>query len=314
MARASHPSIHDQATLPLPPAVSGELRRVHGRAGGLAYYVAGEGPPLLLVHSINAAASAYEVGPIFEEQRRHRRVYAIDLPGFGFSERSERAYTIRLYVDAIHDMLDAIAAECGAAPVHGLAISLASEFVARAATERPDRFRTLTLVTPTGFNAGAAKLRGPPGASREMPGVHAVVSCRLWAQGLYNLLVSRRSVRYFLKRTFGSAAVDEALVEYCYLTAHQPGARHAPYAFLTGRLFAKDIRAVYERLMLPVWVPHATRGDFKDFSGADWARAKPNWTFHPFATGALPHFEQPDTFLAELEQFLSRAEALVDAA
>ena len=32
----------------------------------------------------------------------------VDLPGFGSSDRSDRPYTIRLYVDAVHDALDAI--------------------------------------------------------------------------------------------------------------------------------------------------------------------------------------------------------------
>jgi hypothetical protein len=122
--------------LPLPPAVAGERREVAaGRAGRLGYYVAGEDagqPPVLLVHSINAAGSAYEVGPIFDRLKAKRRVYAVDLPGFGTSDRSERRYDIRLYVDAVHDMLDAIAADVGPGPVDALAVSLASEFLARA--------------------------------------------------------------------------------------------------------------------------------------------------------------------------------------
>ena len=52
-----------------------------GRAGRLAYYVGGDGPPLLLIHSINAAASAYEVKPIYDRMRTLRRVYAVELPG-----------------------------------------------------------------------------------------------------------------------------------------------------------------------------------------------------------------------------------------
>ena len=38
--------------------------------------------PLLLLHSINASASAYEVKPLFEHYRQQRPVYAPDLPGF----------------------------------------------------------------------------------------------------------------------------------------------------------------------------------------------------------------------------------------
>ena len=93
----------------------GAARRevVDDRTGRLGYYVAGEGPPVLLVHSINAAGSAYEVGPIFGRLSARRRTYAVDLPGFGTSDRSERRYDVRLYADAIHAMLDVIAADAG---------------------------------------------------------------------------------------------------------------------------------------------------------------------------------------------------------
>ncbi len=301
--------------LPLPPAVTGERREVAaGRAGRLGYYVAGEGgadgsPPVLLVHSINAAGSAYEVRPIFEPLRTLRRVYAVDLPGFGTSDRSPRPYEARLYVDAIHDMLDAIAADAGPAPIDALAVSLSSEFLARAATERPERFRSLALVTPTGFNRGSSKLRGPAGATREVPGLYGFFTVPLWTQGIYDLLVSRRSIRYFLKRTFGSDRIDEGLLDYDYLTTHQPGAKNAPYAFVSGRLFSRDIRDVYERLNLPVWLTQATRGDFADFSEAGWTSQRPNWTVQSFDTGALPHFERPDEFLEGYERFLEKVAA-----
>lgn len=290
--------------MPLSPALAGDRREHGGRCGRLSYYVAGEGPPLLLIHSINAAASAYEVRPIFESMRARYRVFAPDLPGFGFSDRSPRRYEIRLYVDAVHDMLDVIATDTGGRKIDALAVSLASEFLARAATELPDRFRTLTLVTPTGFARGSARLRGQ--GSREIPGLHAAFTFPLWSQAFYDLLVSRRSVRYFLQRTYGSKNVDEGMVDYDYITAHQPGARNAPYAFVSGRLFSRDVRAVYDRLTLPVWVPHATRGDFRDFSEAHWARARANWSFQPFDAGALPHFEHPEVFLRAMERFLAQ--------
>jgi pimeloyl-ACP methyl ester carboxylesterase len=299
--------MHGRGSPPLSPALPGERRELNGRAGQSSCYLGGAGPPLLLIHSINAAASAYEVKPIFEHALRQRRVYAPDLPGFGFSDRSPRDYTVQLYVDAIADVLDLIAAESGDERVDALALSLSSEFLARAALKQTDRFRALALVTPTGFSRGSARVGAGPGETREVPGLHALFTFPVWSQAFYDLLVSKRSIRYFLRRTWGSHEVDEALVEYDYLTAHQPGARHAPYAFVCGRLFSRNIRAVYERLTLPVWLAHGTRGDFRDFNEVDWVRARPNWSVRPFATGALPHFERPAEFLPAFDRFLRRA-------
>lgn len=292
-------------SVPLPPALSGARHEIDGRAGRLSYYVAGQGDPLLLIHSINAAGSAYEVKPVYEHMRAQRRVYAVDLPGFGFSDRADRPYDIRLFVDAVHDMLDLIAREEGPRPLDALAISLGSEFLARACSERPQPLRSLALVTPTGFARTYERLRGQPGESREIRGMYRFFTVPVWSRAIYDLLVSRASIRYFLQRTYGSKTIDEDMLEYDYLTTHQPGARHAPYAFVSGKLFSRDIRAVYEKLALPVWVPHATRGDFRDFSQTGWAAARGNWHFQPFDSGALPHFEQTSAFLDAYERFLN---------
>ena len=288
-------------TLPLPlPAAQ---REITGAAGGLAFYEAGSGTPVLLIHSINAAASAYEVRPLFERLSATHRVFAIDLPGYGRSQRTDRRYDIALFTAAIEDALDAIGESCGDAPVDLIAVSLSCEFAARAAVKRPQRIRTLTLVTPTGLDRRSAALDGAPGQSREVPGVHRVLTLPLWSQALFDLLSSGPSVRYFLRRTWGSPDIDPGLAEYCVASARQPGARFAPLSFLCFRLFAADVRSLYAQLQMPVWVPHATRGDFRDFSSADFLRSRPNWRFQPFESGALVYFEMPDAFVAAWRRF-----------
>lgn len=290
----------------LPPAIpEAELFESSRRAGRLTYYASrGRGPPVLLVHSINAAGSAYEVKPIFERLAGDYRVLAPDLPGFGLSDRSERRYDIRLYVDAIHDALDELMERAGDQPVIAVALSLSAEFLARAVTERPERFERIVLVTPTGLDKRSADRRSP-GETKEVPGLGAFLKVPLVGQPLFDLLTKKRSIRYFMRRTYGRREVDEDLVEYDYQTARQPGARHAPLAFVSGRLFADDVRLLYESLELPVYVPHGTRGDFGDFSGADWTRDRDNWTLQALDSGALPHFEVPEPFFAGLEAFLA---------
>jgi pimeloyl-ACP methyl ester carboxylesterase len=291
----------------LPNALDAPIRDLRGRAGRVALYASGTGTPVLLIHSVNAAASAYEIRPIFDRLIESHRVFAIDLPGFGASDRSDRPYNVDLFVAAIDDALDAIEAECGNQPVDVLALSLSSEFAARVATRRPQRFRTLALVSATGLDRRSASLKGPEGSNREVRGVYATTSFSLWSQSLFDGLVSRPSMRYFLQRTWGSKAIDEGLMEYSYLAAHQPGARFAPLAFLSGRLFSADIRTVYERLAMPVWLAHGVRGDFQDYSGTDWTRSRANWSIQVFQTGALPHFEQPGQFVSAWRRFAAVA-------
>ena len=74
-------------------------------AGEISYYsdCNTQGTPLLLLHSINAAPSAIEMKPLFDYFRKYRPVYAPDLPGFGYSDRSKRIYDRDLYKSAIID-------------------------------------------------------------------------------------------------------------------------------------------------------------------------------------------------------------------
>jgi pimeloyl-ACP methyl ester carboxylesterase len=257
---------------------------------------------MLFVHSVNAAASAYEMRPLYEYYRMTRRVYAIDLPGFGFSSRGNRAYTPRRMTDAILAMVETIRIIHGRAPIDVVALSLGCEFAARAASQWPGVLNSLALISPTGFSADTP-LDAPPNSTRAMPAVRDAVSAPLWNRALYDLLTSRPSLRYFLRRAWGSRAIDEGLLAYDYLTAHQPGAQFAPYAFIAGYLFSRDILAVYRSLSLPVWVAHGVRGDFTDYARLRTFAGAPRWTIQAFRTGALPHFEQLGVLTAAYDHF-----------
>jgi pimeloyl-ACP methyl ester carboxylesterase len=287
----------------LPPLLRAEVSSFDGPAGQLACYVAGRGAPLLLVHSVNAAASAAEVRPVFEAWQARRTVYALDLPGFGLSDRSDRAYTPRLMTDALHAAAAFVQRRHGSAPIDALAVSLGCEFLARAAAEDPANWQRLALISPTGFR-GRGALRGAPGSTRAVPGLHAAVSVPLWGAALFRNLTRPGVVRYFLERTWGSKAIDEEAWRAAVATAREPGAHHAPLHFLSGGLFSADITNVYESLRQPVWVAHGTRGDFTDYRGLDAMRSRPNWRVKVFDAGALMYFEQPQAFDAELARGL----------
>ncbi len=290
----------------LPAALAGERVEFDSPAGRLSVYVAGSGPPLLLVHSVNAAASAAEVRPLHDHGRATRTVFSIDLPGYGFSDRSDRAYTPRLMTDALLATVAFIRQRFGAAPVDALAVSLACEFLARAAAERPAEYRRLALVSPTGFN-GLRPWRAAPGTTRGIPWLYRALRGPggAWGAALFRALTRPGVVRYFLQRTWGAKDIDEELWRYDLITTRQPGAEHAPLHFLAANLFSADIHTVYEQLAMPVWMSHGVRGDFTDYRGKVIVERRPNWRISVLQTGALPYFEQPAEFCAELDAFLA---------
>ena len=286
------------------PVLSGQVHRFNSPAGPLSVYVAGQGAPLLLIHSVNAASSAAEVRPLHEHYARSRTVFSIDLPGFGLSERSDRPYTPRLMTDAIHAVAEQIRLRCGNAAIDALAVSLSCEFLARAATEKPGHYRSLALVSPTGFS-GTQSRRGPPGSTLAMPWLLKALRGPGWGAALFRGLTRPGVVRFFLRKTWGAKKIDEWLWQQAVLTAREPGAEHAPLHFLSGGLFSRDIHNVYDQLTAPVWMSHGTRGDFTDYRGKTRIQERASWQFSVYPTGAMPHFESPERFCQDYDQFLA---------
>jgi pimeloyl-ACP methyl ester carboxylesterase len=298
----------------LPLNVANEAKRARFRseqAGFLSYYAdisaeridAPLPPPLVLIHSINAAGCAFEMRPIFQAYRGLRDVYALDLPGFGFSERANRVYSYDLYKQAIIDLVERIGT-----PVDVIALSLSCEFAARAALERPELFRSLTMISPSGFNfrddKRASQAASQSGSSDTL---YRFFSFPLWAQPFYDLIATRRSIHYFLQQSF-EGHVDPDLEAYGYATTHQTGARFAPLYFVSGKLFSPNIREdIYEKLTLPVLVLF-DRDTFVRFDTLPQTiDQRANWHAVRIApTKGLPQFEKLSEVTHALDEFWSK--------
>jgi pimeloyl-ACP methyl ester carboxylesterase len=298
----------------LPLALPAQRRDLATPCGSLSLYRAGPDdalesadssaslPPLLLLHSINASASAAEMAPLFAHYRQKRVVYALELPGFGFSDRSDRPYTVRLMTHALKLALTAIQAESDGVAADVVALSLSCEFAARVSCETPQLIRRLAMVSPTGFS-GKKRRYGPEGSVIGPPWLLRLLRWPRWSEGVYRTLTRPSVIRYFLVRTWGSDAIDEALWHYDLLTTRQTGARFAPLYFVSAQLFSADINSLYEALTGPVWVSMATRGDFTDYQGRTTVDHRSNWQFHAIEGGALPYFEDLPSFTRRLDPF-----------
>jgi pimeloyl-ACP methyl ester carboxylesterase len=289
----------------LPHALFGRRVEFDSKAGQLSLYTCGTGQPMVMIHSVNAAASAAEVRPLYERYSATRRVYALELPGFGFSARTVRPYTIRLMTDAIHATVAYIQEECDGRSIDALAVSLSCEFLARAACEST-AFRSLALVSPTGFRRSRVPSSADTHIETSRSWQHRLLTGPGWGRRLFQLLTTPRVIHYFLRRTWGSPRIDDQLWRYDVITAGQPGAEHAPLHFLAGDLFAGDILALYPRIEIPVWMANGRRGDFAAYPYAAVVETRPNWRHSIFDTGALPYFENPEVFSSRYDCFLEQ--------
>jgi pimeloyl-ACP methyl ester carboxylesterase len=289
--------------MPLPKAIDAERHNFFGKTTGhLSVYrdTGGSGRPLLLLHSVNAAASAYEMRPLFEHYRGARPVWALDLPGFGFSERTDRVYTPMLYEHAILDTLDKIGE-----PADVIALSLGCEFAARAALAHPEGFHSLTLISPSGFNPREGKRASQRAGQQEIgESIHRALAFPLWARPLFDLIATKRSIEFFLSQSFVGEP-DPGMIAYDYISAHQPGAEHAPLYFLSGQLFTRDVRErIYAQVTIPTQVLY-DRDAFVSFEALPaFVEARDNWHATRITpTLGLPHFEKLDETVEALGAF-----------
>jgi pimeloyl-ACP methyl ester carboxylesterase len=111
------------------------------------YQVAGtgQGPPVLLVHGLGGSANGfYKI--LFPLAKRFSRVFALDLPGHGFSPRAEPSITLRQSLD----LLAAFCEQVVGAPVFAIGNSLGGGLCLLLASERPQLVGSLALLAPAG--------------------------------------------------------------------------------------------------------------------------------------------------------------------
>lgn len=216
----------------------------------IAHYSDGSGQPLLLVHSINAAASAFEMRGPFTGLRDSFAVHAFDLLGYGNSDRPARRHSAADYTEQIGAAIEQIGA-----PVPVVACSLGAAYAVAAAHRWPERISALVLICPTGINQ-LAKSPGPTAWA-----VYRALRGPL-GRRIFSALTSRAGLSYFLngQAYHNKASLTPATVDSFYQTSHRPGAYYAPICFLTGLLNC-DIRARFAALRQPVllvWGRQAT--------------------------------------------------------
>lgn len=227
-------------------ALGGEAKEYEWKRGQLFYRVAGneDEEPVLFIHALGAGARSFMWRRNFGPLSREFRVYALDLLGFGYSDKpSNVAYSADLYVELIYDFIR----EVVGAPAHLVASSLSSAFAVRVADEHPNAVASLTLISPT----GAGTLSSRP----DLPGAafYGLLHSPVLGSSFYNALTSERSIRDYARRQlfYDKRFATPRLVAHYYAVSHLPGAQYAVTAFLSGYLNA-DIREPFARIGQPV--------------------------------------------------------------
>jgi pimeloyl-ACP methyl ester carboxylesterase len=284
---------------PLPNLIGGEEGWLDWRGHRLAYTVRGEGPPVLLLHSIGLSSWSYEWRHNVDALARGYTVYTLDLLGFGRSDRPQVHYAPRLFLALIGDFARRVVQ----APTALVGAGLSGAYAVELAAGDPAQFPLVGLVAPPGL----ARLRGRPsttdGAGRQLVAT-PVIGTAAW-----NARVTRAALRRALAEAYyRDRRVTPELVDVAVATTHQPGAKYAPAAWQANQLNL-DVRGALRRLLQPtllVWGAQAELNPAEESFGYRALKRDLHVAILDPA-GDQPQDERPEEFNEVVLEFLGRA-------
>ena len=125
------------------PKICLRTRLIHGYRR--AFRIAGEGPPLLLIHGIGDSSRTWE--QIIPLLAREHLVIAPDLLGHGGSDKPRADYSVAAYANGMRDLLAVLDIDKVTLVGHSLGGGVAMQF----AYQYPERVERLALVSSGGL-------------------------------------------------------------------------------------------------------------------------------------------------------------------
>lgn len=253
---------------PLPDSISPAVfatKVMHTSLGHVIYHEAGEGEPLLFLHSVCLGGSSYEWSKVYPEFVRRYRVLAPDLVGFGESQRPNVQSSANDYVRMLAEF---IRATCWEEKPVIVASGLTAGFCLQLASQHPDLLSRMVLYMPTGdYDFGFARLR---------------LSTRMAArtQSLQRFLYknyqsTRTAVRNWLA-SGGYANADrltDEVVEVFTTCARQSGAEYAIRNLHAGKLNV-DLEDRVALVSLPVTYLWGNEPSFPALEYGQWLQSR----------------------------------------
>jgi len=195
-------------------------------AGEVIYHTSGKGVPLIFVHGVTPGGSSYEWSRVYPGFAESREVLAVDLIGFGESERPPRVLTADDHARGISDFLRAA---CHGRQAVVVASGLSAGFCLLMASQHPELTRQLILFLPDAVLQNPGKsVRRPFAPVRKLPFLRQFV--------YRNCFARKPFLRTWLaKNAFENPEdADEDVVNAYAAFAQQSGAEHAIHGLLAG--------------------------------------------------------------------------------
>ncbi len=236
---------------PLESVLPGEDRLYKWTFGHVFYKVIGEenSPPLVLLHAPGIGNSSYEMRSVVQSLAQRYRVYALDLLGFGLSDRPAIGYTGDLYTQLCRDFLADVVARPATLMASGLSCNYAVA-VAESTGATSSLCERLVLISPLAL----FEYKQPS------TWLMQVLQNRAIAIALYAFLTTRFILHNVIAWQHGLdyKHISKEDLDDAFASAHQFGAQHASLAQIAGRLYVgSQPGSAIQQPTLIIWGVHA---------------------------------------------------------
>lgn len=222
------------------------------------------------------------------------RVLCYDLFGRGFSDRPRTRYNIDLFINQLHDLLDALRLT---RPVNLIGLSMGGPIAATFTAHFPERVRSLTLIDPAGVRPVSLT---PMLKAMKLPRV---------AEAVFGLVGSEAMVKGAVKDFYDPELVGMFMDRYKVQMQYKGFKRAILSSIRNGMLgsFVESYKSV-NRLKIPVLLIWGRNDRTVPFEySVDLRAMLPNAEFHVIEEcGHIPHYEKPDEFNPILLEFLRK--------
>jgi pimeloyl-ACP methyl ester carboxylesterase len=275
----------------------------HWQGNKIRYTVAGTGKPLLLIHGFGASIGHWQKNiPVLAEAGY--QVFALDLLGFGASDKAPVDYTLELWESQIVDFW----AEFINQPTILIGNSIGALLALMLVTNHPAIAEGGVLINCAGgLNHRPGDLN--PILSLVMGGFGKLVSSPITGNFIFNNIRRKSQIRRTLYQVYcDRRAVTDDLVEMLYQPSCDPGAQKVFASVLTAPP-GKTPNQLLPQLKLPLLVIWGEKDPWTPVTGAkiyqDLADNNPDVEFQIIPNaGHCPHDENPEAVNAQIIQWL----------
>ncbi|MEO0770820.1 MAG: alpha/beta fold hydrolase [Cyanobacteria bacterium J06649_4] len=301
----AQPAVSVQPVISVSDGYTGEKLTWNWRGYDVKYVAYGEGSPLVLLHGFGASIGHWRKN-IPELAAAGHRVYALDLLGFGDSDKPNLDYSLEFWVKIIHDFWQVHVK----APAVFVGNSIGALMALMTLVRYPETASGGVLLNCAGsLNHRPEDL---PGGLRVVMGTFSrLVSSNLTGPFLFNRVRTKGRIRGSLKQVYGNRkAITPELVDILHGPACQPGAQKVFASILTAPPGPRPSELL-PKVTQPLLVLWGEKDPWTPIKAADIYQElakKPDAlvTFQAIAdTGHCPHDERPEIVYALIVDWLN---------